>query len=173
MHCGVPKGPQETQRAGHATERLSLQRAQWELWRKLGLCLFALWLSGKGPRAKHPESLSKAPKFLPSPLEVGKAGLHPSSLVLPTPPCVGAELLSFEEAFQLGKLPEVYTSYSFLEEAEVQKTWVLGLALPLTSCVSRGQLLSTLALGLGFHIWGEIFSYHHIPLPGTPPRPET
>ena len=86
---------------------------------------------------------------------------------------MGAEFLSFEEAFQLGNLPEVYTSYSFLEEAEVQKTWVLGLALPLTSCVSRGQLLSALALGLGFHIWGEIFSYHHIPLPGTPPRAET
>lgn len=83
---------------------------------------------------------------------------------------MGAELLSLEEAFQLGKLPEVYTSYSFLEEAEVQKTWVLSLALPLTSCVNQGQLPSALALGLGFHIWGEIFSYHHIPMPGALPR---
>ena len=36
---------------------------------------------------------------------------------------------------------EVCTTYGFFEGIEIQKTWVLGLALPLTSCVTQGKLL--------------------------------
>lgn len=71
----------------------------------------------------------------------------------------------------LSGCPMVYTIYSFPEGAEVQKTWVLGLVLPLTSCVTQGELLSSLALGLGFLIWREIYLiHHHVPLCRVPPR---
>ena len=125
----------------------------------------------EGTQGKKPREPVIGTEILPQPSGGWEGSFTPSISGSPhRAPCLGVELLSLEEDFQLGKLPAVYTSYSFLEEAEVQKTWVLSLALPLASCVSQGQLLSTLALGLSFHIWGEIFSYHHIRLPGASPR---
>ena len=170
MDCivhGVTKNPWG-HKESDTTERLSLQRAQWGLWTKLCLCLHC-GCQGRdsGQKPREPSIGTEIPPQ-PSGGWEGRFTAFISSSPH-RPPCVGAELLSLEEAFQLGKLPEVYTSYSFLEEAEVQKTWVLSLALPLTSCVNQGQLPSALALGLGFHIWGKIFSYHHIPMPGALP----
>ena len=171
MHCGVTKGPQ-----GHKEQVTRLKGFPFRAhngncggsW--ACICIVAVREGTQGKTPREPLIGTESP---PQPSGGWEGRFTPFISSSPHPSLCGAELLSFEEAFQLGRLLEVYTSYSFLEEAEVQKTWVLGLALPPTSCVSRGQLLSALALGLGFHIWGEIFSYHHIPLPGTPPRAET